>query len=240
MCFTINVNIIREEMEHRFNIPLLDPDNYRPSYYYHAFELPKIPVISSEKPDGIDLYQWGLIPSWTRDEEYANDIRYKTFNARSESITEKPSFRHAFRSNRCLVISKGFYEWQTVGKEKFPYYIYLSDEKIFTFAGLYDVWTNHRTGEIMKTFSIITTHANPLMEKIHNVKKRMPVILAREGEKEWLDTSVPLSESIKLLKPFRDEEMEAYTISRLITRRGADKNVPDLVKPFDYSNRTLL
>jgi len=155
MCFTINVNIIREEMEHRFNIPLLDPDNYRPSYYYHAFELPKIPVISSEKPDGIDLYQWGLIPSWTRDEEYANDIRYKTFNARSESITEKPSFRHAFRSNRCLVISKGFYEWQTVGKEKFPYYIYLSDEKIFTFAGLYDVWTNHRTGEISNRLLMI-------------------------------------------------------------------------------------
>ena len=240
MCFTINVNIVREEMERRFNIPLLDPDAYRPSYYYHAFELPKIPVISSKKPDGIDVYQWGLIPSWTRDEDYANDIRYKTFNARAETITEKPSFRNAIRSNRCLVITRGFYEWQTIGKEKFPYYIYLSDERIFTFAGLFDTWTNHRTGEMLKTFSIITTCANPLMEKIHNIKKRMPVILSGEDEKRWLDPSVPLSESLGLLKPFSEKEMEAHTISRLITRRGADKNVPDLVKPFDYPNRTLL
>ncbi len=240
MCFTINVNIIKEEMERRFNIPLLDPDSYRPSYYYHAYELPKIPVISSAEPDGIALYQWGLIPSWTRNEEYANDIRYKTFNARSETITEKPSFRNAVKSNRCLVISRGFYEWQTVGKEKFPYYVYLTDEKIFTFAGLFDVWTNHRTGEITKTFSIITTRANPLMEKIHNIKKRMPVILEDEDEKKWLDISIPVSESLALLKPFNEEEMEAHTISRLITKRGVNKNVPDLVKPFNYSNRMLL
>jgi putative SOS response-associated peptidase YedK len=239
MCFTINVNIIKEEMEKRFNIPLLDPDYYRPSYYYHAFELPKIPVITSENPEGIDLYQWGLIPSWTRDEEYANDIRYKTFNAKSETITEKPSFRNAVRSNRCLVISKGFYEWQTVGKEKFPYFIYLAGEKIFTFAGIFDTWTNHQTGEVLKTFSIITTRANPLMEKIHNVKKRMPVILAGEDEKRWLDITIPFSESLELLKPFNQDEMQAHTISRLITRRGADKNVPELVKPFDYSNRPL-
>lgn len=239
MCFTINVNIIKEEMESRFQIPLPDPDYYRPSYYYHAFELPKIPVITSDKPDKIELYQWGLIPSWTRNEEYANDIRYKTFNAKSETITEKPSFRNAVKSNRCLVISKGFYEWQTIGKEKFPYYIYLKDQEIFTFAGVFDHWTNHETGEILKTFSIITTHANSLMEKIHNVKKRMPVILAKEDEKGWLDTTVPLSESLRFLKPFGEEDMRAHTISRLITRRGADKNVPELVAPFDYSNRSL-
>ena len=84
-------------MEKRFNIPLIDHENYRPSYYYHAYELPRVPVISSANPGEIDLYQWGLIPSWTRNEEYANDIRYKTFNARSETITEKPSFKNPFK-----------------------------------------------------------------------------------------------------------------------------------------------
>ena len=239
MCFTINVNIIKEEMERRFNIPLIDRDYYRPSYYYHAFELPKVPVISSVTPDQIELFQWGLIPSWTRDEEYANDIRYKTFNARSETITEKPTFRNAVKTNRCLVISKGFYEWQTIGKEKLPYFIYLKDSQIFTYAGIFDQWTNHETGEILKTFSIITTHANPLMEKIHNIKKRMPVILNKEDERIWLDTTSSLSESLKLLKPFDEAGMKAHTISRLITKRGADKNVPEIIEPFEYLNRSL-
>ena len=239
MCFTINVNIIKEEMERRFNIPLIDRDYYRPSYYYHAFELPKVPVISSVTPDQIELFQWGLIPSWTRDEEYANDIRYKTFNARSETITEKPTFRNAVKTNRCLVISKGFYEWQTIGKEKFPYFICLKDSQIFTYAGIFDQWTNHETGEILKTFSIITTHANPLMEKIHNIKKRMPVILNKEDERIWLDTTSSLSESLKLLKPFDEAGMKAHTISRLITKRGADKNVPEIIEPFEYLNRSL-
>lgn len=239
MCFTINVNIIKEELERRFNIPLIDRDYYRPSYYYHAFELPRVPVISSANPDQIELFQWGLIPSWTRNEEFANDIRYKTFNARSETITEKPSFRNVVKTNRCLVISKGFYEWQTIGKEKFPYYIYLKDSQVFTYAGIFDQWTNHETGEILKTFSIITTHANPLMEKIHNIKKRMPVILNKEDEGAWLDTNATLSESLELLKPFDEDEMKAHTISRLITKRGADKNVPEIIEPFEYPNRSL-
>jgi putative SOS response-associated peptidase YedK len=239
MCFTINVNIIKEEMERRFNIPLIDHDNYRPSYYYHAFELPKVPIITSGNPEQIERYQWGLIPSWSRNEEFANDIRYKTFNARSETITEKPTFRNAVKTSRCLVISKGFYEWQTVGKEKFPYFIYFKDERIFTFAGIYDHWTNHETGEIFRTFSIITTHANPMMEKIHNVKKRMPVILSSEDEKSWLNTDHSMPELLGLLKPFDQGEMNAHTISRLITKRGADKNVPELIQPFEYPDRSL-
>jgi len=226
-------------MERRFNIPLLDRDYYRPSYYYHAFELPKVPVINSDNPDNIELYQWGLIPSWTRNEAQANDIRYKTFNARSETITEKPSFKSAIKSKRCLVINKGFYVWQTIGKEKIPYYIFLRDQKIFTYAGIFDQWKNNETGEIIKTFSIITTEANSLMEKIHNVKKRMPVILPMEEEKGWLDTSVSLSESLALLKPYDVKGMQAHTISKLITKRGADKNVPELIQPFDYPDSSL-
>ncbi|UCG28844.1 MAG: SOS response-associated peptidase [Bacteroidales bacterium] len=239
MCFTINVNIVKEEMERRFNTTLIDPDNYRPSYYYHAFELPRIPVISSENPDSVRLFQWGLIPSWSRNEEFANDIRYKTFNAKAETITEKPSFRNAVKIHRCLVISRGFYEWQTVGREKFPYFIYLRNNEIFAFAGIFDSWTNHETGEILNTFSIITTAANPLLEKIHNIKKRMPVILSPEDEWQWLDTSVPLSQSLQLLKPYDQARMGAHTISRLITKRGAEKNVPDLVKPFAYPKASL-
>ena len=82
MCFSVNVNLVKEELENRYGATLIDPDKYRPSYYYHAFSLPEIPAVCSGSPDVIQLLKWGLIPSWTRNIDDANVIRYKTFNAR--------------------------------------------------------------------------------------------------------------------------------------------------------------
>ena len=88
--------------------------------------------------------------------------RYKTFNARAESISSKPSFSGSFKSKRCLIPVKGFFEWQHAGNEKIPWYIYHADEEIFSFAGLFDQWVETSTGETFNTFSIITTDANDL------------------------------------------------------------------------------
>ena len=118
MCFSVNVNLIKEELENRYDATLIDHDRYRPSYYYHAFSLPEIPAVCSGMSDRIRLLKWGLIPSWTRSIDDANSIRYKTFNARSESIATKPSFSSSFRSKRCIIPVKGFFEWQHIGKEK--------------------------------------------------------------------------------------------------------------------------
>ena len=118
MCFSVNVNLIKEELENRYGATFLDPDKYHPSYYYHAFGLPDLPAICSGKTDKIQILKWGLIPSWVRSTENANDIRYKTFNARAESITKKPSFSGAFSSKRCLIPVKGFFEWQHVSNKK--------------------------------------------------------------------------------------------------------------------------
>ncbi len=240
MCFTVNLNIVKEEMERRFNKKLLDPDEYRPSYYYSAFALPKLPVICSNSPEYIKLFQWGLIPYWIKDEDQAGSIRTKTFNAKAETLTEKPSYKAPVRSKRCLILSRGFYEWQSMNNRKYPYYIYLKDNQICTFAGIFDTWTNRNTGEVHNTFSLITTEANPLMAKIHNLKKRMPVILEPDKEQEWLDTSRPLDDSLKLLKPLDQNLMRAHTISRLITRKGVDKNTPELIKPYDYNDPSLI
>jgi len=124
MCFTVNVNIVKEKLEKRFGAVLNEPDSYRPSYYYHAFELTKIPVITTEKPSLIQLFYWGLIPSRTQTAQQASGIRTKTFNARAETLTSKPSFRKSTESKRCLVPVKGFYEWQHRKDRKIPYYIY--------------------------------------------------------------------------------------------------------------------
>ena len=240
MCFTVNVNLIKEELENRYGATLIDPDKYRPSYYYHAFGLPSLPAICSEQPSIIQLLKWGLIPAWTKSIDQANIIRYKTFNARSESIETKPSFSSSFRSKRCIIPVKGFFEWQHVGNEKIPWYIYHSENEVLSIAGIYDDWIENDTGEVFNTFSIVTTEANDLMARIHNSGKRMPVILNKTSESRWVDNSISPEDALSLLFPCPSEILMAHTISPLINSRSPDRNTPDLIKPYNYSSGNLL
>src|SRR5664279_3188244 len=240
MCFTVNVNLIKEELENRYGATLTDPDKYRPSYYYHAFGLPSLPVICSGEPSKIKLLKWGLIPSWTKSRDQADIIRFKTFNARSESIDTKPSFSSSFRSKRCIIPVKGFFEWQHVGNEKIPWYIYQSENDVLSIAGIYDDWIEDNTGENLTTFSIITTDANDLMARIHNSGKRMPVILNNSSETRWLDLSVKKEEALALLTPCPSDNLKAHTISPLINSRSSDRNTPELIQPYNYLTGNLL
>jgi len=239
MCFTVNVNIVREELEERYGADLIDHDKYRPSYYYHAHSLPFLPVVCSEKPSEIRLLQWGLIPSWAADEKSADEIRLKTFNARSESIHTKPAFIEPFRSQRCLVAVRGFFEWQHVGGRKIPWYIKLRDEDIFSLAGIYDSW-KLQGGITMNTFSIVTTRANELMSEIHNSKKRMPVILPQKAEKLWLKNDLAKESGEALMEPVASDILQAHTISPLITNAKADRNRPEIIMPYTYPVQGLL
>ena len=240
MCFTVNVNLIKEELQNRYGATLIDPDKYRPSYYYHAFGLPSLPVICSDEPKMIQLLKWGLIPSWTKSIDQANIVKYKTFNARSESIESKPSFSSSFRSKRCIIPVAGFFEWQHVGDQKIPWYIYHSEYEIFSFAGLYDKWVESSTGEIHSTFSIVTTDANDLMEGIHNSGKRMPVILNKSSESRWLDLTIAGEEALKMLVPCPADLLRAHTISPLINSRTSDRNVREVIQPYNYPTGNLL
>jgi putative SOS response-associated peptidase YedK len=240
MCFTVNVNLIKEELEKRYGATLIDPDKYRPSYYYHAFGLPSLPAICSADPSKIRLLKWGLIPEWTKNIGEANIIRYKTFNARSESITTKPSFSSSFRSKRCIIPVAGFYEWQHVGNDKIPWYIYHAENEVLSLAGLYSDWIEDNTGEVFSTFSIVTTEANELMSKIHNSGKRMPAVLIKPSESGWLDLSVSQSAALKMLKQASPEILKAHTISPLINSRSSDRNTPEVIKPYSYLKENLL
>lgn len=240
MCFSVNVNLVKEEIEERYGVDFPGKYRYEPSYYYHAFGLPEIPAVCSGSPGSVSMLRWGLIPEWVRTSEDAEEIRFKTFNARSESISTKPSFSSSFISKRCLVPVRGFFEWQHVGKEKIPWYIYLPDNQIITLAGLYSEWTHSATGEILSTFSIITTDANELMVKVHNSGKRMPAILQRDDEKKWIDISISPSEALGLLKPYPSDRMKAHTISPLVNKRTANKNTPELIQPFNYQSTNQL
>jgi putative SOS response-associated peptidase YedK len=140
-----------------------------------------------------DILRWGLVPPWSP----APDIGLKTINARVESITERPTFRGAFDRFRCLIVADGFYEWQRVASgPKQPFHITRSDRELFAFAGLWSIW--HRPdGSKLRSGTIITRPANSAIADLHD---RMPIILDRADEGEWLDTSTPRGRLEEILR----------------------------------------
>ena len=153
--------------------------------------------------------RWGLIPSWASD----TTIGSKLINARAETLTQRTAFKNAFRNRRCLVVADGFYEWQKQNGAKIPLLIQLKSERPFGFAGLYDTWTSP-SGENVSTCTIITTEPNEIVRPIHD---RMPVILPKDVEDLWLDSSIEDHRRLlDLLLPYPAEEMEAYAVSPLV------------------------
>lgn len=229
MCFTVNLNIVKEELEKRYGRELTDKEKYRPSYYYHAFSLPHLPVVTA---DAMRMMQWGLIPSWTENMERASEIRLKTFNARSETIDEKPAFAESFSTRRCVVPVAGFYEFQHKGKEKLPWYIYPASGEVLSLGGLWNEWRDPQENTVHTTFSIVTTAANNLMADIHNSSRRMPLILPDTALNLWLMGEPGAVATVMI--PAGDEVLKAHTIAPLIKSKSADKNNADLIKPYDY------
>lgn len=183
MCFFSKISKDAQEVENRFNAKFDNAKDFKPAFY-NGFQFPKTPVIANNDLERIQLFQWGLIPTWAKDDS----IKKFTLNAKIETLKEKPSFKNSI-NKRCLVISDGFFEWQWLdekGKQKQRYLVTLPNKELFAFAGLWSEWTNKETGEKIYSYTIITTEANELMSKIHNSKKRMPIILAIENEKDWL------------------------------------------------------
>ncbi len=234
MCFSISISKDIDYVQRRFRAVFPDPADFEPIYHVSAFTLPSLPVISGENSEEILLYAWGLIPRWAKGVEYAEGIRRKTFNARAETMFEKPSYRASARDRRCLVLADGFYEWHEAGGRKYPYYVHLRDGAAFAIAGLWDSWTGGPGGNEVKTFSIITVEANALLAKVHNTKKRMPALLHQGDERGWLDASLAMEDIVSMVTPFEDDAMEAYPVSRLILGKGGGTNVPEARKRFDY------
>jgi putative SOS response-associated peptidase YedK len=186
---------------------------------YNCAPTQKLAVISNENPGELSLYRWGLIPFWAKDISIGN----KLINAKSETILEKLSFKNSFKSKRCLVLSDGFYEWKK-GTVRTPFRITRRDGSAFAMAGIWDKWTNPE-GEEIRSFSILTTIPNSLMEKIHD---RMPVILDRETEKKWIENSPPEA-LIELMKPCAASSLLAYPVSTLVNSPRYDS--PEILEP---------
>ncbi|XP_058005912.1 uncharacterized protein LOC110651059 isoform X2 [Hevea brasiliensis] len=189
--------------------------------------------VNMDRGDGSDgggyvlqCMTWGLIPSFTRKTEKPDF--YKMFNARSESVGEKASFRRLLPKSRCLVAVEGFFEWRKDGSKKQPYYIHFKDGRPLVFAALYDSWQNSE-GEILYTFTILTTSSSSALQWLHD---RMPVIL---GNKEAVDTWLNGSSSSKfdiVLKPYDNSDLVWYPVTPAMGKTSFDG--PECIKEINF------
>jgi putative SOS response-associated peptidase YedK len=238
MCYHYTVVSEPEKMAVRFDAEILD--EYDAIYHSDGFAHNAMPVITADDPDKIQAYNWGLIPHWVKTEADAQQLRARTLNAKGETVFDLPSFKMYVPKKRCLVLADGFFEWMHVGKNKYPHFIYMKDRQPFAFAGIYSHWKNPVTEQVFKTYSILTTEANGMMSKIHNTKKRMPVILRPDMEKLWLKPDLMKDEIKNLIQPMEDELMEAHTISRLITSRKESSNQPKIMDVCEYPELAMV
>ena len=175
----------------------------------------------------VEFFHWGLIPSWAKDPKIGN----RMINARSETLSEKPSFRNAYKHRRCLILADGYYEWQKIPGDRLkqPVYIRLKSQKPFALAGLWETWQPEGMDEPLRSCTIITCPPNDLLEEIHH---RMPVILPQDAYAKWLASDEQSTDALQpLLIPYSDEEMEAYPVSRFVNRPTNDS--PECVAPFE-------
>jgi putative SOS response-associated peptidase YedK len=210
MCgrFTLTASV--DQLIDRFDIGMfLQEEEYNPSYNV-APSQSVLAVINDGSRKRMGFLRWGLIPPWAKD----MSIGYKMINARAETLTDKPSYRNAYKKKRCLIVADSFYEWKRIdSKTKIPMRIKLKSNDLFAMAGLWENWKSP-DGNAVYSCSVITTGPNELVQDIHD---RMPVILKPEDEKYWLDPSITDTTKLQpLLKPLDHALMEAYEVSSLV------------------------
>lgn len=213
----------RERLEEYFKITSepVDESIYKPNY--NVAPMQKVLVVrQAEDERTIDALQWSLLPYWSKE----RTLKYPTLNARGETIAEKASFKKPFERSRCIVPNTGFYEWKKIGKEKEPYLIFLKDNDVAGFAGLWDRWKDPLTGEIIESCTIITTEANELVHPIHD---RMPVFLDPKDFDEWLDPDNNDTRGLqRFIRPYDADLMDCYKVSKDVG--SVKNNYPELIK----------
>ena len=239
MCYDISFLTHKKNIyEKRFNAQIaVKHIDVEKTYHAMAFDLPDVPCIKHSNPSAITSLTWGLIPSWVQSVNEAEKIRYKTANARAETVFEKHFFNKSAKNKRCIVIVDGFFEHHHVTQKKIPFFIRRRDDNPFALAGIWDEWS---VGDIKReTFSILTTAGNSLLGKIHNNPQmsgpRMPFILDKSTEDLWLNPDSTEDELKKIMQPYdlQNKILEAFPVGTL---RGKNRvgNTPQAIKSVYY------
>jgi putative SOS response-associated peptidase YedK len=233
MCYKIAVKSHQQILEDRFDAIFKTESPFTPYFHANGFAHPGLPVITMEDPKDIQIFEWGMIPHFAKTPEDAKKLRIGNLNAMGETVFEKPTWRGPILNKRCLVLADGFYESMDVNGAKYPFYIYRQDQQPFAFAGLYNSWKNP-AGIWVQSFSVVTTSPNALMARIHNVKKRMPVILPPDKERNWLKTDLLREELNDLMVPLEDGVLTAHPVSKLINQNKKPTNEAWIQEVCEY------
>jgi putative SOS response-associated peptidase YedK len=226
MCGRYSITTSTEALRRLFNFD--DRPNLQPRYNMAPTQMAPI-VRERDGARHLDMLRWGLLPKWSKDASGAA----KMINARSETIAEKPAYREAFRTRRCLVPADGFYEWQVRGKTKRPYRVTLADGATFAFAGLWESWADPQdNGATIETFTVATVIASESISHIHH---RMPVILAPDDHETWLNGD-PV-EAGALLKASPDQRLRSFEVNPKVGNVRNDD--PSLLEPYQEREPTL-
>jgi putative SOS response-associated peptidase YedK len=167
--------------------------------------------------------RWGVIPSWWS--KPAKEMKLATFNARVETIREKPMFRRGFQRTRCLIPVSGYYEWHDAPDGKQPYYFTRHDGGAITIAGIWDEWRDQQAGETIRSCAMIITEANQFVGEVHD---RMPVILEPAQFEAWLTGAADLDS----LTPPADDVLQRWPVSRRVNNSRAPDDDASLIEPI--------
>jgi len=199
---------------------------------------PRAPVLAVTRPrhapdlKRLSVFRWGLVPWWAKDPK----IGARAFNAKAETVGDKPMFRGAIESQRCIVPADAFYEWAPAtgggrSRRKQPWCFKASSSGLLLLAGVWEQWRPHgnKSAEPLRTCAILTTEANEVVGPVHD---RMPVLLAEEDLDEWLSLEQLAANALeRLTRPAPAGALEAFMVSILVS--DAREDGPELVEPIE-------
>lgn len=212
MCGRFVTNIPAEALKEIF--ALIEAPHLEPRYNVAPTQLSAV-IRNLGEHNRLDLLKWGLVPGWSKDLSFGSHL----INARSETVAEKPAFRHAIKYRRCIIPTSGFYEWSHTGNKKQPYYFQMADHSPMCLAGLWESW-NAPDGSELETFTVLTTAANELIAPIHD---RMPVILHPGTFNLWLSHNMHDPEQLQLLyQALPAEQITSHKVPDLVNNPRFD------------------
>ena len=191
------------------------------------------------KNQAIEIASWGMIAHWSKSDDEAAKSQSSAINARSESVHEKPTFKSAFRSNRCLLPATGYYEWASeLGKYKTkqPIYISRDDNKLLAFTGIFQSWTSP-SGKVIQSVAIITRQAVGQLALVHS---RMPVFLPRDRWADWMNPKINDVEKIRSLMdiPNPEANLGFHPVSSAVN--SITGSGPELIAPIELGEPETL
>lgn len=229
MCSRYTLTKTQKEILKAYQVKL--PPDYNPNYNLAPTQNGL--VITADEPDTAQLMHFGLVPYWAQ----STKLDFSTMNARSEEALTKKTYAPLLEKHKtCLVLADGFYEWDKKTGSSIPHRFVLNERELFAFAGLWSQWKDKLSGEVYKSFTIMTTRANEVVGKVHDPKFRMPVILEQGQESLWLSKDISASELISICEPYPDDLMRSYRVSTDVNTaaiKSIPNNRPELIQPIN-------